>query len=60
MSPQTLKINSRNVCGCSTLEDKREVVGRVFVVQKFDVLILSETKLKGKGECEFVCVSRRM
>ena len=43
-----------------TLDSKREVIGRLFVEQKFDVLALSETKLKGKGECEFVCVSRRM
>ena len=26
----------------------------MFVKQKFDVLALSETKLQGKGECEFV------
>ena len=43
------------MCGCSTLEGKREVIGRMFVKQKFDVLALSETKLKGKEECEFGC-----
>ena len=35
------------------------VKGR-FMEQKFDVLVLNETKLKGKGDCEFGCVSGRM
>ena len=43
--------------GCDTLEGEREVIGRMFVEQKFEVLVLSETKLKGKGDCEFGCVS---
>ena len=32
----------------------------MFVEQRFNVLSLSETKLEGKNECEFGCVSRRM
>ena len=59
-SSQNLKIGSLNVHGCSMLEDKREVIGRMFVEQKFDVLAVSETKVKGKGEHEFGCVSGRM
>ena len=35
-----------------------EVIGRMFVQQMFDVLALCEIKLKGKGECEFVCGGR--
>ena len=48
------------MCGCSTLECHREVIGRMFVEQKLDVLALSETKLKGKDEWEFRCESGRM
>ena len=55
MFPQTLKIKCMNVHGCSTLESKRQVTGTMFVKQKFDVLALSETKLKEKGECEIGC-----
>ena len=36
------------------LEGKREVIGIMFLEQMFDVLALSETNLKGKGECEWV------
>ena len=60
MSPRTLKIGSLNVCGCSTLKGKKEVIGRTFVEEKFDMLVFSETKLKGKSECEFRCMSGRM
>ena len=56
MSPLNLKIESLNVRGCWTLEGKREVIGRMFAEQKFDVLALNETKLKGKGKCEFGCI----
>ena len=52
-------IGSLNVRGCSTLEGKREVIGRMFAERKYDVLALSETKMKGKGECQFGCVSGR-
>ena len=53
MYPWTLKIGSLHVCACNTFEGKREEIDRMFVEQKFDILALSETKLKGKGECEF-------
>ena len=47
------------MCGCSTIEGHREVIERMFVEQKFDVLVLSETHLKENGECEFGCVIER-
>ncbi len=47
--PRTLKIGSLNVRGCSMNEDKREEIGRLFE-RRLDVLALSETKMKGKGE----------
>ena len=57
---RNLKTASLNAFGCSsTLEGKR-VIGKMLVEQKFDVLALSETKLKRKGECEFGCVSGMM
>ena len=60
MYPQTLKIVSLNMCECSMLDGKLEVMERIFVELMFDVLVLSETKLKGKDECEFGYVSGRM
>ena len=57
--PRTLVIGSLNVRGCSTSEAKREEIGRMFVRRKLDVLALSETKMKGKGEIEFGSVSGR-
>ena len=36
------------------LKDKREVIGRMYVDQKFDVSALNETKLKGKVECVYL------
>ncbi len=45
--------------GCSTNEDKREEIGRLFERRRLDVLALSETKMKGKGETEFRNVSGR-
>ena len=60
MSPKNLKIGSLNVCGYNMLEGKRKVVGRIFVEEMFDVLVLSETKLKEEEECEFGCVSGKM
>ena len=59
MSLQTLKIGSLNMCGCNMLECKW-VIGKMFVEQKFDVSAMSETKLKVKSDCEFVCVSGRL
>ena len=52
-------IGSLNVRGCSTNEDKREMIGRMFVKRKLDVLALSETKMRGKGEVEFGSVFGR-
>ena len=52
-APRTLRVVSLNVRGCGTDEMKREVIGRMFVRHKFDVLAMSETKMKGKGEREF-------
>ena len=57
--PRTLVLGSLNVRGCSTDEDKREVIGRMFERRRMDVLALSETKLRGKGEIEFGSVSGR-
>ena len=39
----SMKVGSLNVCGCSTLEGKKEMIGRTFVEQNFDALALSET-----------------
>ena len=39
--------------GCSTCEDKRCEIGRMFVRRKMDVLALCETKMRGKGEAQF-------
>ena len=56
---QTLLLGSLNVRGCSTSDVKRREIGEMFLRRKLDVLALSETKLKGKGECEFGAVSGR-
>lgn len=48
-----LKIGSLNVRGCSTSMSKRSEIGSMFESRKMDVLALSETKVKGKGECVF-------
>ena len=47
--PRTLRVGSLNVHGCGA-EGKMEEIGRLFDSRKMDVLALSETKLKGKGE----------
>lgn len=39
-----------HVPGCNTNEAKREVTGRPFERRKIDVLALSETKIREKGE----------
>ena len=41
------------MCGCGTDEMKRVVIGRMFVKRKLNVLAMSETKMKGKGERVF-------
>ena len=47
-----------NVQGCND-PAKRESVGRMFVERGLGVLVLTETKLKGRGECRFGgCVGR--
>ncbi|XP_076031278.1 uncharacterized protein LOC143019503 [Oratosquilla oratoria] len=53
----TLRFGSFNVRGCGTDESKREEIGSMFVRRKLDVLALSLTKLKGKGECKFGRIS---
>ena len=57
---RTLRIGSLNVRGCGTDVNKREEIGRMFVKRKMDVLALSETKMKGKGESEFGNVMGRV
>ena len=46
--------------GCSTKEDKRCEIGSLFEERKLDVLALSETKMKGKGESVFGAVKGRI
>ena len=46
--------------GCSTNEDKRCEIGSLFEDRKLDVLALSETKMKGKGESVFGAVKGRI
>ena len=46
--------------GCSTSEDKRCEIGSLFEERKLDVLALSETKMKGKGESVFGAVKGRI
>ena len=59
-SPRNLRIGSLNVRGCGTDEMKREVIGRMFVRRKLDVLAVNETKMKGRGEREFGSVQGRV
>ena len=53
------KIACMNVQGCND-SAKRECLGRMFAERGLDVLVLSETKLKGKGEVSFGEVSGRV
>ena len=46
--------------GCSVDEGKRVMIGKMFAERKLDVLALSETKMKGKGEREFGSVNGRV
>ena len=39
--------------GCSTNEEKKGEIGKMFLRRRFDVCALSETKLNGKGEVMF-------
>ena len=52
-SPRTLVVGFSNVCGCSTIESKRCENGCMFGRKGMDVLVLCETKMKGKGEVVF-------
>ena len=46
--------------GCSTNADKRCEIGSLLEDRKLDVLALSETKMKGKGESVFTAVEGRI
>jgi exonuclease III len=48
----SFRVGCLNVRGCGN-EVKREQIGRVLIDRKMDVMVLSETKLKGKGEIKF-------
>ena len=48
-----LIVGTLNVRGCST-DEKRCMIVNMFRERKMDVLVLSETKVKGTGECELV------
>ena len=56
---KTLNIGVLNVQGCSTSEEKREEIGDMFRRRKLSVLALSETKMRGQGDCEFGGVGGR-
>ena len=47
-----LSLGSLNVRGCNKPE-KKQVIGEIMNVKGLDVLALSETKLRGAGECMF-------
>ena len=49
-SPRTLVLGSLNVRGCSSIESKRCEIGYMFGRRETDVLVLCDTKMKGKGE----------
>ena len=57
--PRAIRCGSMNVRGCG-VNGKMEEIGRMFNDRKLDVLALSETKLKGKGEVMFGEVNGRM
>ena len=48
--PQSINIGVFNVPGCSTNETKKGGISKMFLMRRFDVCALSETKRKGKGE----------
>ena len=48
-----LKIGSLNVRECIANEGKRREIGCMFERRMLDILALSETKMKGVGECMF-------
>ena len=56
---RTLRIGALNVRGCNDPR-KREEIGRLFERRELDVLAMSETKLRGRGEVMFGSVTGRM
>ena len=56
---RTLRIGALNVRGCNDVR-KREEIGRLFERREMDVLAMSETKLRGRGEVMFGSVTGRM
>ena len=56
---RTLTVGCLNVRGCGD-EGKREEIGNLFQRRNFDVLALSETKLKGRGQVKFGCMYGRV
>ena len=60
MPDATLLIGCWNVRGYSTCETKRIKISSVMLERKFNVLALSKTKVKGKGECKFGSVVGRV
>ena len=38
------------MCGCSTNEEKKSEIGKMFLRRRLDVCALRETNLKGRGE----------
>ena len=48
-----LRLGSLNVRGCSSDMGKAAEIGEIFVERNYDVLALSETKIKGVGEHSF-------
>ena len=59
-APQPLRLGSMNVRGCSSEEEKREEIGRMFLERELDVLALSEVKIKGTGDRDFGSVAGRV
>ena len=53
MGPQrSLIVRTLNVCGCN-VDEKKCMIVDMFRERKMDVLVLSETKVKGIGEREW-------
>ena len=53
MGPQrSLIVRTLNVCGCN-VDEKKCMIVDMFRERKLDVLVLSETKVKGIGEREW-------
>ena len=50
---QILRIGCMNVRGCNS-ECKRREMGRMMRECKLDIMAVSETKMKGKGEWELI------